>query len=301
MDVDRLKKLLSDEQVYFKERSYTNFWEDYELGLTKVEARELMNTHMIDKVFRSNSTTGYRCNRENIESYIRQQEQVAALYPPETGIPDDLFRTIVNFDDVKKRFKVLLRREGPSGVILVGPPASAKSMFLLELSRLPKSRYVTTSSATKAGLAEILLDYEPDYLLLDEIDKASSRDYDTLLSLLETGIVQMNKSNMHFQKVLHTKVFAACNRDERIPPEIKSRFIPLHFSQYTRSELRDIGMAILIMREGLSNETAHLVVDDVIKNMGTIDPRDFIKVARLRTGDTPEDIQDTVNFVLKYR
>lgn len=301
MDVQRLKKLLDDEDKFLRGHDYAHFWEDYELGLLKHEARELLNLHMIDKVFRSNSTTGYKCNRENIVSYLEQQDRVNEIFKPEQGIPDDLFKTIVNYDDVKAHFRAILDQPVAVGVLLIGPPASAKSMFLLELSRLPRSRYVTASSTTKSGLTDILLDYEPEYLMVDELDKGSARDYDTLLSLLQSGIVQRNQHNLNVQKVLRTKVFAACNRDNRIPPEIMSRFIQLRFKQYTTDEMRDIGMAILIMHEHLGAETAHLIVTDVLDRIGTVDPRDFLKVARLRTGDSPKDIQGTVDFVLKYR
>lgn len=288
-----------DEDEFFKQNPMRTFWDDYEMGLLKTEAKELLNAKLIKITFRSNKTTGYMTIRDNINALISQHKEIEAMFPPENGIPTDLFRSIVDYEDVKSYFLSMIHSEKNMGAIMIGPPASAKSMFLLELSRLPKTRYITASSATKAGLSDILLEYEPNILLVDELDKANPRDYDTLLSLMENGIVQKNQHSLHIQKVLRTKVFAAANHDT-MPPEIHSRFIVLRFKQYTRSELIDIGQSILVERERVPSDLAHIIVDLVMQYFPTPDPRDFLKIARLRKGDRKEDVEDVVKFVQRY-
>jgi DNA replicative helicase MCM subunit Mcm2 (Cdc46/Mcm family) len=57
-------------------------------------------------------------------------------------------------------------------ILLTGPPASAKTMFLLSLQQRLKSCYfVDGGNSTKAGIIDYLLANQPSYLLIDEIDK----------------------------------------------------------------------------------------------------------------------------------
>lgn len=301
MDNDRLKRLIADEDAYFANRPGLTFWEDYELGLLPIEAKNLMNARLIKMVFRSNKTRGYRVDREAVQEHMRQQETINEMFHPENAVPDDLFRSIINYDELKDLFRIAIKSDRNMGILMIGPPASAKSMFLLELSRLPGARYITASSATKSGLVDILLDDEPKYLLVDELDKANARDYDALLSLMETGIVQRNQHSLHTQKVLKTKVFAACNSDRNIPPELgKSRMVPLRFHAYNTEELKTIGVSILTTHEGLAPDIARTIVNMVVSKMGIVDPRDFLKVARLRAGDDVESIETVITILKRY-
>lgn len=299
IDRDHLMGLIEMEDTFFSQNPQRTFWEDYEMGLLGNEAKELLNAKLVAVVYRSRSTTGYRTNRENISQLIKQYDTMDTLFKSENGVPPDLFKSVVGYDDVKTYFMKIISSQRNMGAIMIGPPASAKSMFLMELSRLPRSRYITASSATKAGLSDILIEYEPDILLVDELDKANPRDYDTLLSLMEDGIVQKNHHSMHIQKVLHTKVFAAANRDT-MPPEIHSRFITLRFRKYTEPELREIGSNILTMREHVAPDIASMIVDVTMSAIPDPDPRDFLKIARLRKGDQRDDVEDVVKFMQRY-
>jgi len=43
---------------------------------------------------------------------------------------DKIFEYVVGYDDIKKVFRMALKSDEPIHVLLVGPPASAKTMFL---------------------------------------------------------------------------------------------------------------------------------------------------------------------------
>ena len=43
---------------------------------------------------------------------------------------DKIFEDVVGYDDIKKVFRMALKSDEPIHVLLVGPPASAKTMFL---------------------------------------------------------------------------------------------------------------------------------------------------------------------------
>jgi len=75
----------------------------------------------------------------------------------------------------------------------VGPPATAKSLFLMELGRLGATYSATGSRVTAAGLTDAFFNYQPRVLLLDEIDKVSLDATAVLLSAMETGDVLITK------------------------------------------------------------------------------------------------------------
>jgi ATP-dependent protease Clp ATPase subunit len=64
----------------------------------------------------------------------------------------------------------------PSSILLSGPPASAKTLFLQSLMKLQNSYFIDCSNATKSGLVDYIFENKPKYLLLDELDKLSSKD-----------------------------------------------------------------------------------------------------------------------------
>jgi hypothetical protein len=72
---------------------------------------------------------------------------------------------------------------------LSGPPPSAKILFLQPLMKLQNSYFIDCSNATKDDVIDYIFDNKPKYLLLDELDKLSSKDQTFLLNLIETGIM----------------------------------------------------------------------------------------------------------------
>jgi replication-associated recombination protein RarA len=61
-------------------------------------------------------------------------------------------------------------------IMLTGPPASAKTLFLQSLMKLTSSHFIDCSNATKSGVIDYVFDNKPKYLLLDELDKLSRKD-----------------------------------------------------------------------------------------------------------------------------
>jgi len=146
----------------------------------------------------------------------------------EREIPTDLFDFIIGHDEVKNRLFRSIHAEKPVHVLLVGPPATAKSMFLGELARLPFSRFALGGSTRKGGLEDYLLEFRPRYVVIDEIDKMDMRDMSVLLSLMETGTVARLKKRMRESEQMTTWVMGGANRDTGIWQELKSRFFTVH-------------------------------------------------------------------------
>ena len=103
-------------------------------------------------------------------------------------------------------------------ILLRGPPASAKTLFLQSLTKLKDSYFIDCGNATKSGIVDYVFEHKPKYLLLDELDKLSRKDQTFLLNLIETGIVSETKYNKTRKIVLETSVFATSNIEKIIIP-----------------------------------------------------------------------------------
>ena len=87
-----------------------------------------------------------------------------------------LFSDIIGYNDVKRLVRMALDSDEQSHILLSGPPASAKTMFLESLSKLKSSYFVDGTSATKSVPIDCIFLNNTKYLLIDEIDNMSSKD-----------------------------------------------------------------------------------------------------------------------------
>ncbi|GAJ07801.1 unnamed protein product, partial [marine sediment metagenome] len=206
--------------------------------------------------------------------------------PPEREIPGDLFDSIVGYPDVKTLVRYALEAEKPAHLLLSGPPASAKTMFLLELRRLPQSYYALAATLTAAGLADILFVYEPRFILIDEVERLSPEHIGVLNSLMATGIVSETKHGKTRELELDTRVFAAGIRVEKLPQDLLSRFTRLHFAPYTEQEFIEVSQRVLSTRENTSMDNAEYIAMALWRlHEQDADVRQAVQIARLSRGD----------------
>jgi Holliday junction DNA helicase RuvB len=203
-------------------------------------------------------------------------------------VVEDLFNEIYGCEDVKQLFQLSIRSVKPIHILLSGPPASGKTLFLMSLLKFPNSKYYLGGQTSKAGLTEILLREKPEYLIIDELDKMNCKDYDALLSLMETGRVVRCKMRLWAEEQLNTKVYGACNYVEEIPQELLSRFLVVEFKEYSREEFINVSKHVLKVREGLSDEEAE-AVSDMLADL-TRDVRDSVKAGRLLKAGAPMEM-----------
>jgi len=145
---------------------------------------------------------------------------------------NSLFNNIVGYDNIKKIFYFAIRSHLPVHVLLVGPPGSAKTLFLMECMNLQRSYFTLGSHSTKAGMVDYLFVNRPRYLIIDEIEYMVIKDQAMLLSLMETGILSETKFEKTRRSVMKTWVFASCNNEKKLLTPLLSRFIVLHFKKY---------------------------------------------------------------------
>src|ERR687892_1530363 len=212
--------------------------------------------------------------------------------------PDPIFESIVGYSDVKRIFNLSLSSEKPVHMLLVGPPASAKTLFMVECMRLERSYFTLGSHSTKSGMIDYLFDKRPRYLIVDEIEHMPMKDQTALLSLMETGIVSETKYQRTRNTQMKTWVFATSNGTERMLTPLLSRFIVLHFKQYRYENFRDIAVHILA-QEGISSEIASASADAVWRKMRSKDIRDCMKIGRL--AKIKEDVDWIADTLKTYK
>jgi Holliday junction DNA helicase RuvB len=212
--------------------------------------------------------------------------------------PEPLFASIIGYDDVKRLFSLSLSSDRPVHVLLVGPPASAKTLFMLECMKLERSYFTLGSHSTKSGMVDYLFEKRPRYLIVDEIEHMPMKDQTALLSLMETGIVAETK----FQKTRNTQlkawVFATSNGTDRMLTPLLSRFVVLHFKPYSFGSFAEVCTHILV-REGVSADVAGAVADAVWNRLKSKDVRDCIKLGRL--AKSREDVEWIAQTLRTYR
>lgn len=208
------------------------------------------------------------------------------------------FESIVGYDDVKRLFNMSLSSEKPVHILLVGPPASAKTLFMLECMKLERSYFTLGSHSTKSGMIDYLFEKRPRYLIVDEIEHMPMKDQTALLSLMETGIVSETKYQRTRNTQLKTWVFATSNGTERMLTPLLSRFVVLHFKQYSFGSFQEVCTHIL-SREGVPSDVGNAIADAVWTKLKSRDIRDCIKLGRL--AKTKADVEWIAQTMKTYK
>jgi Holliday junction DNA helicase RuvB len=163
------------------------------------------------------------------------------LFRPLTKPREDVFDDIIGHEHIKKLFGLALRSQGSNHILLSGPPASAKTMFLLSLRQhLKNSYFIDGGNTTKAGIIDYLFKNRAPYLLIDEFDKMSPRDQTFLLNLMETGILTETKYGKTREAKIKTSVFATCNDGRKLSVPLQSRFFIVELEPYTYEQFYEL-------------------------------------------------------------
>jgi len=260
----------------------------------------LANMGILEVTYRSSAGGVYYMPKDIdvIKRVLRLSPREIEVPPPrELNIPDDLFEPIVGYDDLKGLLIDCLKKR--VHVLLVGPPSTAKSMILQEIARIDGSYFALAGTSTKAGLRDVIVEERPSILIIDELDKIyNPNELSILLTLMESGFVTVTIHGRRERVYVNTIVFAGANTTRNIPPELLSRFLVIRLRPYTEEEFREIVVNVLVRREGISEDVAKYIADRVIE-MGSRDPRDAIKIARL-SGNDKGKVDNIIRVLEKY-
>lgn len=296
---DLLSRIVEWRRLHNKQVDGIDGFEWYEVSGDPRTLNMLVTKCILEIVYKSNKSCFYRPrDLEAIEAALRDYSSSKVVEEVEE-IPSDIFEVIVGHADKKDILFRAITSKKPLHVLLYGAVASAKSLFLEELSRLKNSYFVLGSRLSKAGLYEILLNVKPKYLIIDEIDKVDDQsNVSALLSLMQTGFVAEALYGRHRSAVLDTRVFAAANRIEKLPKELLSRFTILHFDEYSDREFLEVSTTVLSTREGVPKPIAEYIAKRVLYSLKSRDVRDCIKVARLALYKLNEEEVDHIIGIL---
>lgn len=279
--IELLSEIARFEDSVDMENDYRIGWGWRHVRIWPATLSRLFKDGYLDNVFRSNSHTGYRL------SELGKSVLSAEITPPETRqelkpeISDTLFGDIIGHDGVKELLRAALLAEKPVHVLLTGPPALAKTLFLWDIERAggDKAIWLVGSATSKAGLWDLVAGREPQILLIDEIDKMNAADTAALLTMMEGGRLVRAKRGRELNINNPLRVIAASNRCEKLSPELRSRFAIRKLDPYGRAEFLTVVRGVLVRSEGLDQEMAGEIacrLDGLTQNV-----RDAIRVARL--------------------
>lgn len=233
----------------------------------------------------------------SIEMDVIAKRNTKVTNSNKSALQYDLFDNIIGYEDIKKLFFLSFESQRPIHILLVGPPASAKTLFMLGCMKLERSYFTLGTHSTKSGMLDYLFEKRPRYLIIDEIEHMSIRDQTVLLSLMETGIIAETKHMKTRNTQVKTWVFATTNETNHMLTPLLSRFLVLHFKQYKFENFLDISIHML-GQEGIAKDIANEVATQVWHNMRSKDIRDCIKIAHL--AKTKDDVIWIVETLIRY-
>ena len=285
-DLELLNEIAAFEAAHNMEEDFKIGWCWRDVRIFGATLSRLFKEGYLDNVFRSNSRTGYRLSEKGkqvVESsktteQMEATEQVSNIH---LTLPVDLFADVIGHEEVKELLRACLLAEKPVHVLLTGPPALAKTVFLWDVERVFKEKalWLLGSATSKAGLWDILAERKPQVLLIDELDKAEAAEQAALLSITEGGRLVRAKVGRELDIDNPLRVIAASNRMEKLSPELRSRFAVRRLNPYSREEYLAAVKGVLVARVNTSPEVAEEIAQALDGRSQNV--RDSIRVARL--------------------
>jgi MoxR-like ATPase len=193
------------------------------------------------------------------------------------------FENIHGYDDIKDIVKRALDAEDNYNLLFIGPPASAKTLFLLGIIEYKKGVYFDGSNTTNRIL-DVLEEKGPKIICIDELDKMPRPFQDKLLNFIESGHIKVDQMRKRYDfKIKWAKVFAA-----------QSRFRRLHLPRYTEEQFLEVSVNVLPKLK-----IANVIGKAVWQQRGDI--RDVISIGKLlRKNDGPEEVEQMLATMMKY-
>ncbi|MDD5703440.1 MAG: AAA family ATPase [Dehalococcoidales bacterium] len=280
-ELEMLNQIADFEKTVDMQKEYRIGWSWRHVRIWPATLNRLFQQGYLENVFRSNSFTGYKLSEKGKALISSTQKEASTEPDPDTVVADDLFADIIGHEEVKDLLKAALLAEKPVHVMLTGPPALAKTLFLWDIEQTwgEQAIWLVGSATSKAGLWDVVAEREPRILLIDEMDKMNGADMAALLTLMEGGRLVRAKRGRELDIHNPLKVIAASNRLEKLSPELRSRFAVRRLNPYSREEFLVVVKGVLMRKENLSEE---LAIDIASQLDGkSQDVRDAIRIARL--------------------
>lgn len=207
------------------------------------------------------------------------------------------FDSINGYEDVKNIINRVLQSDENFNLLFVGPPASSKTQFLLEIMKAHRNCVYFDATNTTNRILQVLEEERPEIVLLDELDELPRNFSEKLLNFLESGRVKVDQKSCQMDFELKgCKIFGTANNIKRLSPPLQSRFRRLFLPKYSREQF--INVAIKVCPK-LPKDTAMMIGEETWKLQGDI--RDVISVSKLvKKHDGPDEIMSIISTLGKY-
>jgi Holliday junction DNA helicase RuvB len=280
---DALLSILEYEQTH-DPKEFSLGWSWSDVRVAPATLNNLLLKGFLKEKFHSNSYRGLLLTElgreqanllaEPTETYEKPQDKTLTL-------PDDIFEDIIGHNEVKELLTTVLLAGKPVHVLLAGPPALAKSLFLWDIERVcgEQAVWLVGSATSKAGLWDLVAERQPRILLIDELDKMNAADTAALLSLMEGGRLVRAKKGRTLDVTIPIKVIAATNQVAKLSLELKSRFAMWKLRPYDAAQYLMVVKGVLVRHEDVNPELAEEIAQKLEGK--TQDVRDAVRVARL--------------------
>jgi len=285
--IDALKRMHKFESTVPKEE-WSLGWSWADVGVAQATINKMITLDLVQRTFSSNKSKGHMLT-DSGKSYIESWDKLiqASQEASEIDIAEleksmeTLFDDIIGYDDLKELVKQSILTDKPIHILLVGPPALAKSLILLDIEKaIPNnSMWIVGSATSRAGLWDVVVERKPRVLLIDEIDKMPIGDTASLLSLMEKGRLVRTKVGRQMDTQLDVWVVASANRMYKMAPELISRFKVYQIKEYDNITFKEVVKKALCIHENLDEQSASEIANCLTGK--TNDVRDAIRVARL--------------------
>lgn len=281
-DYEALRKMLEFETTHTKEEMYLG-WEWHHVGVMQATINKFITMDLVKRTFSSRSTKAHMLTDKG--KAVAEQRTLMPREPVHVPVGNmdftTMFNDIVGYEDLKELLREELQAEKPIHVLLVGPPALAKTLFLWDVERTwgEQAMWLVGSATSRAGLWDAVAEKRPRILLIDELDKMTATDTAALLSLMEKGRLVRMKVNRRLDLELDVWVVGCANRIYKMSPELLSRFRVYQINEYNASEFRNVVTSALVTHENISKDEAAEIASLLVGK--THDVRDAVRVARL--------------------
>jgi holliday junction DNA helicase RuvB len=234
--------------------------------------------------------------------FIKKLKTVYEIPEPE-GVRERalrVFSKIEGLDDIKEMILRALESPERAHTLLTGPPACAKSLFMLQIEKFMSSKvyFAEGASTTKAGLQRFIAEnQQKEIIIIDEIDKMPLQHQEGLLTMMERGEFTSTKVRNTKTVRANVVIFSTSNSTERLSKPLLSRFTVYEIPEYTYEEFE--GIALRIIKKLHPN--AVIQIASSVWKIGSRDIRDVLKIAKLcNSTATEEDITRLISIHQKY-